>query len=62
MDKPTMTFAQVLTLTRKHQQDHQGLTLKAFINSTQPLPFEKAVTVQWCGMWLCIETDGYCHT
>jgi len=21
-----------------------------------------AVTVQWCGMWLCIETDGYCHT
>ena len=21
-----------------------------------------AVTVQWCGMWLCIERDGYCHS
>lgn len=21
-----------------------------------------AVTVQWCGMWLCIERDGYTHS
>ncbi|MDP6526523.1 MAG: hypothetical protein QGH15_20105 [Kiritimatiellia bacterium] len=21
-----------------------------------------AITVQWCGMWLCIETDGYTHS
>lgn len=21
-----------------------------------------AVTVAWCGMWLCIETDGHTHT
>jgi hypothetical protein len=23
---------------------------------------DDAVTVPWCGMWLCIEKDGYCHT
>lgn len=23
---------------------------------------DNAVTVPWCGMWLCIETDGYCHS
>lgn len=21
-----------------------------------------AITVYWCNMWLCIETDGYVHT
>jgi hypothetical protein len=21
-----------------------------------------AVTIQWCGMWLCIERDGYTHS
>jgi hypothetical protein len=21
-----------------------------------------AVTIQWCGMWLCIERDGYVHS
>lgn len=23
---------------------------------------DDAITVQWCGMWLCIETDGYTHS
>jgi hypothetical protein len=23
---------------------------------------DSAVTVQWCGMWLCIERDGYTHS
>jgi hypothetical protein len=21
-----------------------------------------AIAVPWCGMWLCIERDGYCHS
>ena len=21
-----------------------------------------AITLPWCGMWLCVEPDGYCHT
>lgn len=21
-----------------------------------------AVTVEWCGMWVCIERDGYTHS
>lgn len=23
---------------------------------------DNAIVVPWCGMWLCIETDGYCHS
>lgn len=21
-----------------------------------------SIVIQWCGMWLCIETDGYTHS
>lgn len=34
-----------------------------FLASVQPtFGCDDAVTVKWCNMWLCIETDGYCHT
>jgi len=23
---------------------------------------DDAITVNWCDIWLCIETDGYCHS
>jgi hypothetical protein len=39
------------------------LTYKQFRRSVQPTyGCDGAVTVPWCGMWLCIEQDGYCHS
>lgn len=34
-----------------------------FRRSVQPtFGCDGAVTVYWCGMWLCIERDGYTHS
>ena len=36
---------------------------KAFRALVQPtFGLDGAVVVPWCGMWLCIERDGYTHT
>lgn len=36
---------------------------KAFRKTVRPtIGCDNAVTVPWCGMWLCIETDGYTHS
>jgi hypothetical protein len=38
-------------------------TFLAFRRSIQPtFGMDGAIVVQWCGMWLCIEKDGYTHT
>ena len=38
-------------------------TLREFIATVQPtIGLDDAVAVKWCGMWLCIEQDGHCHT
>lgn len=38
-------------------------TYREFRLSVQPtFGCDGAVVVQWCGMWLCIEEDGYCHS
>ena len=66
----TLTPAQVQSLKQKHAQDSNGTgrdsngkTLQEFIDSAAPeLCGDGAVMVQWCGMWLGIETDGYCHS
>ncbi len=58
-----MTKEQTATLERKHTQSDQGLTLAEFMASAEPtFGAEGAIAVPWCGMWLCVETDGYCHT
>lgn len=60
-----ITRPQRETLLRKWQQSPQDLTYRAFrkgveiVLGTGDAP---AITVQWSGMWLCIETDGHCHT
>lgn len=34
-----------------------------FRRSVQPtFGCDGAVTVEWCGIWLCIEKDGYTHS
>ncbi len=40
-----------------------GVSYKDFRRTVQPtFGMDNAVVVQWCGMWLCIERDGYCHS
>lgn len=57
-----MTDAQKQTLVKKWKIDSQDLTLDEFISSAVPMFHDDAIVVRWCGMWLCIETDGHCHT
>lgn len=39
------------------------LSYKQFRKTVQPtIGCNGAVTVPWCGMWLCIERDGYTHS
>ena len=57
-----LTDQQLSKLWRKWRQSDQGMSFSKFMAGVQPLSFDDAITVQWCGMWLCIETDGECHT
>lgn len=42
---------------------HRGMTYKEFRRTVQPtFGCDGAVVLQWCGMWVCIEKDGYGHT
>jgi hypothetical protein len=36
---------------------------RQFRKAVQPtFGMDGAVVVAWCGMWVCIEKDGYAHT
>jgi len=52
--------AQQRALLRKWQQSDNGLTFLQFRRTVQP--GYDCVMVQWCGMWLGIELDGYTHS
>jgi len=51
---------QAQSLFRKWQQNNQGLTYLQFRRTVQP--GWDCVMVQWSGMWLGIEKDGYTHS
>lgn len=55
------THEQKTALFRKWKQDDQGMTWREFAASVVPFDFG-AIGVQWCGMWLGIERDGYTHS
>jgi hypothetical protein len=39
------------------------MTYRQFRKTVAPtFGCDGAVTVPWCGMWLCIERDGYTHS
>lgn len=58
-----MTREQRAALQRKWDPDASGMTWQAFLESAQPtIGCDGAIVARWCGMWLCIERDGYCHT
>lgn len=57
------THEQRTALFRKWKQDDQGLSWGEFSETACPtFGCDDAITVPWCGMWLCIETDGYTHS
>jgi hypothetical protein len=58
-----VTEPQYNKLVDKWRQADEGRTFTAFLESVQPtFGCDGAVAVRWCGMWLCIERDGYCHS
>lgn len=61
-----ITRKQRETLKRKWLQadlQSKGIPYREFRKSIWGTAgLDGAVVVQWCGMWLCIETDGYCHS
>lgn len=64
-----VTHEQLTALFRKWKQAKSGdrpdetPDWLAFCRTVHPtFGMNNAVTVQWCGMWLAIETDGYTHS
>jgi hypothetical protein len=44
-------------------KSYRTLTYRQFRRLVQPtFGCDGAVVAPWCGMWLCIETDGYTHS
>lgn len=64
----TTTIAQSKMLYAKwiqlqNNEKWSFITFHDFMDTVQPVfGGDGAVTVPWCGMWLCIEKDGYCHS
>ena len=58
---PLINDKQMISLERKWLQSNDGLTWKQFQDSVMP-SIDSSIVVRWCGMYLQIETDGYCHT
>lgn len=59
----TVNKAQRQSLLRKWRQNDQGMSYRAFRKAVFPY-FDSSgcVMVQWSGMWLGIERDGYTHS
>lgn len=59
------TKEQRKAIKRAYDRDgsHRAMTYREFRKTVQPLfGCDGAVLVHWCGMWLCIERDGYTHS
>lgn len=57
------TKAQRRAIHSKWCQSDQGLSYRAFRKLAVPVfAGDDAVAIRWCGMWLCIEADGYTHS
>ena len=58
-----LTDQQQSRLWKKWNTANQGLSYPQFLIGVEPtIGMAEAVAVQWCGMWLCIETNGECHS
>lgn len=57
------TRQQRLAIKRLYDRTQTSLTYRTFRAQVQPtFGMDSAVIINWAGMWLCIETDGYAHT
>ncbi len=58
-----ITRAQCRAIHRKWLEADQGLSYRAFRELAVPVfAGDGAIAIPWCGMWLCIEADGYTHS
>ena len=57
-----ITRAQRVSLHRIWLQNDQGLTYRQFRKTATRGISMDCILVQWSGMWLGIETDGYTHS
>lgn len=56
------TRQQRLAIKRVYERDKNG-TYRELRGKLQPtFGCDGAVALPWCGMWLCIERDGYTHS
>lgn len=47
----------------KRKADQAGLPYRDLRRKAQgTFCMDGAIVLQWLNMWLCIETDGYCHS
>jgi hypothetical protein len=60
----TINRAQRCALYKLYQKDpdHKP-TYRRFRSYVQLPPYQDgSIMIFWCGMWVCIELDGYAHT
>lgn len=63
-DIMTLTIAQAKAVYKKWMMmEKDQPSFGDFLDTVQAtIGCDGAVTVKWCGMWLCIEKDGYTHS
>ena len=57
-----LTAAQKNAIYRKWSQNDQDMSYSEFLATVGPGIGDDCVLVLWSGMWLGVETDGYCHS
>ena len=57
-----ITDAQKRAIKRIYDRQDLGMTYLAFRRSVEKICYSDCLMVEWCGMWLGIETDGYVHS
>lgn len=59
-----ITKPQAKAVWRKWKQNNDGhARYKYMLRSVQPtFGLDGAIVLRWCGMYVCIERDGYAHT
>ena len=63
MNASEMTAAQLNALKRKYESNPDGSTdFHEFLTRCNKEICGPAIMIEWCGMWVGVEPDGYMHT
>jgi len=57
-----LTREQKESLKRIYCRHDLGMSYLSFRRGVQYASYDDCIMVQWAGMWLGIETDGYTHS